>query len=635
MCGLAGNISENYKVQNFEKICYDNLNHRGPDDRGSYENKNIQLAHTRLSIIDLSEKGKQPMKIDNNRYVIVFNGEIYNYKAIKEELKLKGENFNSNSDTEILLRSYKIWGVDCLNKFEGMFSFLIWDNHEKIAFFARDRAGEKPFLYSIEDNNFLFASEYKALTAIMNKKQKINFSSINLFFNYNYTPEPFTLLENINKLRAGHYGFFYFDKKKIEIKKYWDVNQINKKINTFDKEKIYEELLDEIKNSIQLTLNSDVPIAISLSSGVDSSLIASIIKEKNDISAITVGYGSKNKNDELNDVKKFCLKNNIKFYGINIETQEFIDFLPNLVVKSDEPTADPALYLYYRINLEASKLGYKVLINGNGADEIFYGYDDFNNIITTNNLIKKFSLLNKFQNFFNTNFQYLIFRLIKSDRISTIIKNILLKLIIINAKRPKNQISFTNSNETIDAKRYSDLFSGKSMDNIDENQIFAPLNTSKEEQKDIKSCAQKVLFETWLTGNIFSISDRIGMSVSVENRTPFVNSSLISKLNSVKDIFKPSEYFSKKILKEVAKKNLDIEILNRNKQGNEPPVYKWIIAVVNKYKIVLKNGILENNKVIDFDKIEKYDYAKNEFGYYFHLYKLIILEFWYKNIFKT
>jgi asparagine synthase (glutamine-hydrolysing) len=633
MCGIAGIIGNSSKVKNFEEICFKTLEHRGPDGKGSYENEKIQLAHTRLSIIDLSIKGKQPMSTDNDRYVIVFNGEIYNYKEIKEELKLKGENFYSESDTEVVLKSFKIWGKNCLNKFEGMFAFLIWDNKMNTAFFARDKVGEKPFLFSIEKNNFIFASEYKALTTLLKKEKKLNFSTLNLYLNYNYTPEPHSLLEDIEKLPAGHYGFFNLNEAKLEVKEYWSLRNIKNTNKITEKNKIYDEILNEIEKSVELTLTSDVPVMIALSSGIDSSLIASIIKKRN-ISAITIGYGTNKKNDELENARKFCNKNNIKFNGIKIKTEEFVNFFPELIKKSVEPIADPALYIYYRINHEASKLGFKVLINGNGADEIFYGYDDYNNLITTNNLIKKYTFLRKFQNILSENIKKIIFRLIKSNKVPLYIKNILLKIIIIDAERPNDQLSMRFSNEFSDALKYSKKFYGSNMSSINTNNIFDPLKTTLDEQKDIKYCIQKFLFKSWLTSNIFRISDGIGMSVSVENRSPYVNSNLISKLISLNTNFKPNEYFNKKILKMVAKNKLTTDILEMKKQGAEPPVNDWIVSVVNNYKDILNNGILEKEKVINYEQIEKYDFKKKEFSYYYYLYKLIILEFWCIKIFK-
>ena len=245
------------------------LNHRGPDAEGIWNDKNIVLGHTRLSILDLSKNGSQPMKSANSRFIITYNGEIYNYKILKNKLEKNGHQFQGTSDTEVILKYFEIYGIKCVNFFEGMFIFAIWDRSEECLYIARDRVGEKPCYYNLQNKRFIFSSEIKSLILAPWIKQEINKQSMADLALFASIPGQDTIYKNIKSVPPAH--FLKFKNGKVELKKYWQLKFSTKKINIDD---ATEELFSLLNDKVYNVTNSDVPIGLTLSGGVDSSLVA-------------------------------------------------------------------------------------------------------------------------------------------------------------------------------------------------------------------------------------------------------------------------------------------------------------------------------------------------------------------------
>lgn len=306
MCGIVGFL----KIGNRDqlKISVDSIKHRGPDDDGIewFDALNSGFGHTRLSIIDLSPAGHQPMFNDDKSLCIVFNGEIYNYKDIEAELREANPKLTlfSNSDTEILLKSYEFWGDECLNKLNGMFAFGILNLKTGEFFAARDRLGIKPFYYAISDNGFIFASEIKAILKSGLLKAEPDIDAITTQMHYQVAPK--TGFKNIDKLTAGHYLKYNLNnsnKENLEIVKWWEIN-VNENYNK-PEEQLIDELDDLLNDSVRLQMISDVPIGILLSGGLDSSLIAALMRKHNkgDINAFTIKFSSEDqKFEKMEDI---------------------------------------------------------------------------------------------------------------------------------------------------------------------------------------------------------------------------------------------------------------------------------------------------------------------------------------------
>lgn len=372
MCGIIGILGSRVEDYVFDKMLISQA-HRGPDATGVYQDNNIQLGHNRLSIIDLSEEANQPFKDNSNRYIIVFNGEIYNYLELKEELNY---HFKTTSDTEVLLAAYITWGEKCLNRLNGMFAFAIWDNLEKTLFAARDRFGVKPFYYAFNNDRLYFASEIKALHAggiprIMNDKV---WASYFVYGSYGMPNESFW--ENIHQLPGGH--SIIWNKGKLEIKQwYWFEKEVLKHQNKNDFECVKAKYTALLADSINLRFRADVPIGFNVSGGLDSSaLLAFVNMQENSetIKAYTF-YTDDERYDELPWVEKMILITGSPLEKVLLESGDVSAFAQHISTHQDEPYGGVPTIAYSQIFKKAKEQGVKVLLDGQGMDEQWAGYD--------------------------------------------------------------------------------------------------------------------------------------------------------------------------------------------------------------------------------------------------------------------
>lgn len=372
MCGITGIINfKNSPREEDLRLMMKNLKHRGPDDEGVLLDNNIALGHVRLSIQDLSEAGHQPMFCNDNRYAIIFNGEIYNFIELREELKAK-YNFVTSTDTEVILASYKIWGKECLDKFNGDWAFVIYDTQTKEIFGARDRYGIKPFYYYKDENQLILASEMKAIIPLL-KNRTPNDKLIYEYLLYNRTDQSHeTFFENVIKLKHGHY--LTIRGEELEVKQWYNLKEKLNNPPTMDPAK-YRELL---KNAVGIRLRSDVPLGVSLSGGIDSSSITSIVyddfHEKN-IHTFSAVYGKGEWADESDfiDAYNSTLKN-MHFISPNADT--FYSDFENFIEAQGEPIASIGPYAQYKV-MQLAQGNVTVTLDGQGADEQLAGYHYF------------------------------------------------------------------------------------------------------------------------------------------------------------------------------------------------------------------------------------------------------------------
>ncbi len=380
MCGIAGIISKSKVERSVVKKMTDTIAHRGPDGEGFWFNDNntLGLGHRRLSIIDLSDNGKQPMHYLEGRYTIIFNGEIYNYIELREDLISKGYHFKSGSDTEVLLALYDFKKEKCLDDLDGMFAFAIWDNKTEQLFCARDRFGEKPFYYSYLQNEFIFCSEIKGLLAVgvskeLNPPLLYSFIETSHVLHNPNAPEE-TFYKHINRLPKAHY-MLVDAKLSIEVKRYWSLDSI--KVNneiTFENAKT--KFLELFTQSIARRLRSDVPVGSSLSGGLDSSSIVSLIskldvKVQHTFSARFANF--KRDEGKYIDIATQHLKVNKHF--VWPDENSFLEEFQNMLWHQDEPIGSASIYAQYCVMKKAKEEGVTVLLDGQGADEILAGYE--------------------------------------------------------------------------------------------------------------------------------------------------------------------------------------------------------------------------------------------------------------------
>ncbi len=367
MCGIVGFTNH---IDNSNKVIgemMDKIRHRGPDAEGKYVDENIALGHRRLSIIDVSSSGDQPIFNEDGSKVIVFNGEIYNYREIREKLIAAGHVFKTNTDTEVLIHGYEEYGEKLLNMLRGMFSFVIWDKNKKELFGARDFFGIKPMYYAIMGRTFMFGSEIKSFLPHPEFKKELNTAALENYLTFQYSPTKETFFKNVYKLLPAHY-FIYRDGK-LQIRRYWDVN-----FDADGKPELDEwvnRISDTFKNSVEAHKIADVEVGSFLSSGVDSSYVAAVADVDK---TFTVGFGNDEKYNEIGWAKNFSKAIGKENTSKVITPEEYWGSLEKIQYHMDEPLADPsAVALYFVCNIASEKL--KVVLSGEGADEIFGGYN--------------------------------------------------------------------------------------------------------------------------------------------------------------------------------------------------------------------------------------------------------------------
>ena len=349
----------------------------GPDDSGIWNDEKCGLAQRRLSIIGL-EKGKQPLFNENKSLVLICNGEIYNYPELKNDLTSKGHIFESDSDSEAILHLYEEYGFKSLDYLRGMFVFCLWDSNKNRLFVARDRIGEKPLYYSQIPNGVVFSSELKAILKNYIKNPQLNIDELALTIRYS-TPisKKDTFIDQIKRVEPGQYIIVSMDG--IQKFYYWKRNLITTFIGSFDEAK--QETLRLIRESVDINLRSDVPIAVLLSGGIDSSTIAAIAKETGrEIHTITAGYKGNHYCDEREAAKRFAHEKGLIYHEIELNESDYLDCFEEFTQYIDEPICDAASIAQWALYKKTRELGFKVLVGGMGGDELFYGYPYWNKL---------------------------------------------------------------------------------------------------------------------------------------------------------------------------------------------------------------------------------------------------------------
>ncbi|MDP4181994.1 MAG: asparagine synthase (glutamine-hydrolyzing), partial [Bacillota bacterium] len=378
MCGINGFIlkelasnDENLIKINMMNSC---ITYRGPDSDGVYTDPQASLGMRRLAIIDLNT-GKQPIYNEDGTKVIVFNGEIYNFQGLRDELLARGHEFKTKSDTEVILHSYEEYGVDCLKKLNGMFAFAIYDIVEKELFIARDRAGEKPLYYYKDDDRFIFGSELKSIIRTFNIKKEINLTALNQYFSLTYIPAPLTIFNDINKLEAG--SFILYKNGNLRIERYWDieVDRNHDIINSY--EECSRKLRDALFSSVEQKMISDVPLGAFLSGGIDSSIIVGIMSNLSNkpIETFTIGFKLK-EFDESDRAQIVSSKNRTNHHVHFLDYSDAVVELENILDTFDEPFADSSAIPTYFVSRFA-KEHVTVVLTGDAGDELFAGYSKY------------------------------------------------------------------------------------------------------------------------------------------------------------------------------------------------------------------------------------------------------------------
>jgi len=562
MCGFCGFVGETKDREPVLKEMMNTIIHRGPDSDGQYIDDQAALGFRRLSIIDLAE-GSQPLYNEEGNLVLVFNGEIYNYQSIRKILEEKGHIFKTHTDSEVLIHAYEEYQTDMLNHLRGMFAFVIWDNKNKVLFGARDFFGIKPFYYYNENGVFVFGSEIKSILKHDLVKKELNLNALETYLTFQYSAMEETFFKNIFRLPPAH--FFIYKNGKMDIKRYWEP--------VFDAEdKSLEEYVEEIdqrmKESIKTHKISDVEVGSFLSSGVDSSYVAACFKGDK---TFTVGFDYDQYN-EIDYAKSLSEKVGIANYHKLITTKEYWEVLPKVQYYMDEPLADPSAVALYFVSQLASQ-HVKVVLSGEGADELFGGYNIYKEPLD----LRVLTVLPK------------------------PVRKLLGKLASLLPFDIKGKNFFIRGSKSIEERFIGNafMFTEKERKELLKHKTNAPSPFSlvkpyydKVKLKDDVTKMQYVDIHMWLWGDILLKADKMSMAHSLELRVPFLDKEVFNLASRIPVKYRVNKHNTKYALRLAAKKNIPENVANKKKLGFPVPIRIWLRE--EKYYNIVKEAFTSN-----------------------------------------
>lgn len=556
MCGFVTIYNHNRVPVNAEvlKKMTDFISHRGPDDEGLQTDGHVGLGFRRLSIIDI-ENGAQPMSNDLNNIWLVFNGEIYNNRELREWLIGRGHIFHTNSDTEVILRLYEEVGEDCIYNLRGMFGFVIWDKNRDIIFAARDPFGIKPVYYTETLNGFMIASEIKSLLASDRIDREVDGQSFYHYLTFQYVPEPTTMFKSIRKLQAGH--TLLIKGGEITTKPYFNANFFPDDSRSFGD--LVEEARSILEESVSAHRNSDVPRGAFLSGGIDSTSLAGMLQRWEPTRTFSVGFDVPGYS-ELELARTTASYLGTDHYEINVNAQSYLDSLADMIWHMDEPVADPSAAGIYFVSKLASQF-VKVVFSGEGADEFFGGY----NIYREPQSLKIFDYMPGGMRRFAGALSHFMPVGMKG------------KSFLERGSRPLQERFFGNAKIFADGEKRDVMGPiGSSLtDYIPTYGVTAPLYGKAMNYDDVTKM-QYIDIHTWLRGNILMKADKMSMAHSLELRVPFIDPKVFKFAASIPTKFKVSNSGTKILLREAMKDIVPPDVHSRKKLGFPVPIRVWL-----------------------------------------------------------
>lgn len=596
MCGIAGVIS----LENNNKVNVDQLKamnrvqqHRGPDAEGYYDDDSVALAHRRLSIIDVSS-GQQPMASADDKLVIVFNGEIYNFIEVRDVLISKGHSFLTDSDTEVILLAYKEWGVDCLQFLTGMFAFALYDKAAQTVFFARDRIGEKPLFLSCIEDKLFFASELKSLQAHPRFNQQLNPQALEDYLTLGYVPETKSIFASVSKLLPAHYMVIKVGQaSSLKQVKYWDIptQQAN---TSFDPEDLYREL----EKRVSERLMSEVPLGAFLSGGVDSSAIVAAMANTSGSAPTTCSIGFDVPEYNESDFAKAVADRYSTNHKLEVVDHEDLDLVDKLIDWYDEPFADSSALPTFKV-CELARKHVTVALSGDAGDELFAGYRRYrfhNNECIVRNVTPRWM-------------RKLIFKPLgiiypKADWAPKFLraKTTFQSLALDDFEGYQNSVSKIRQDTrfSLYQKSFSEKLRGYKV-----SSLFGDIVKDKSFEDPIKQ-AQYIDFKTWMPSDILVKVDRVSMANSLEVRVPMLDHGFIEKYFSLPSENNMEGDNLKASLKKAMEPHLPLDNLYRNKMGFSIPLDEWMRGpLAEKAKTMFNSEKLKTLAIFSTDELNK------------------------------
>ncbi len=571
--------------------------HRGPDGAGEFSSANVALAARRLSIID-PNGGWQPLSNEDESLVLIFNGEIYNYIELQNRLKASGHRFRTETDGEVILHLYEENETDFIEHLRGMFAFALWDKNRRRLILARDRMGEKPLYLYESDGCLVFASELKSLLRSGFVPFELDARAVNLYFHYQYVPEPLTAVKNVRKLDAARMLIVDVENWRIEEKTYWrieDAPPLEGKPTELIRQK-----LEEVS---ALIVRSDMPVGAALSGGLDSSVVAAFAARRQpDLHAFSVGYTGRPESDERADAEKFARHLKIPFFDVELDTRAIVDFFPELNRWRDDPIADIAGFGYYAVMKLAREHGVPVILQGQGGDELFWGYPQIREAL---NLSRRKAALQRHP------FSQTVRQTFNLGRpggrslngISEWARDFggirsgwrdVKKL----RENPDRIVFYDASLDFISAAaQIQSFYTADFIRRIDDDDAYS-LFTFPGGGDSPEIALTALVCATYLRENGIAQGDRLGMASSVEMRLPLVDYQFVETVVGLRKTQSDGDLPPKHWLKEAVKDVLPDWVVNRPKRGFAPPTRLWHEAIFTAHGDALRDGYLVQSNVL-------------------------------------
>jgi asparagine synthase (glutamine-hydrolysing) len=540
--------------------------HRGPDGEGYYRDSHVSLGHRRLAIIDL-DGGAQPMAIENGRYQIVYNGEVYNYVELRAELERRGRVFGTHSDTEVLLHQYALDGVDALQRFNGMFAFAIWDRDEQRLFLARDRMGVKPLYYCVRDGELIFASELKSLLMHPRADHQLNRLSVSKYFTYGYIPAPHTIFEGIYKLEPGFY--LLFDRNGLQKRLYWDIPLEDNPLSECNVDEWAEDLQAVLRDAVIKRLRSDVPVGVFLSGGIDSSAVTALAAQAtaHQLRTFSVGF-DESSYDESPYARIVAERYGTDHHHEVLSATRAVSLLPDVMKILDEPFADASIVPTWLLSHFTAK-SVKVVLGGDGGDELFMGYPAFQahklmdrlSILPTawrdglNRLARRIPISHRY-----ASAEYLIQQFFKGAGVSPEIR-FFLWLGYFGNEQKRHFLSEEMRQSLLRANPFEDV-----INYVRQSGLLRDLER-----------LQYLCMKLYLQDDILVKVDRASMANSLEVRAPFLDYQFVEFAARINPVYKLRGLLGTKyILKRAMRGLLPDSIIHRRKAGFMIPLAQWL-----------------------------------------------------------
>jgi asparagine synthase (glutamine-hydrolysing) len=622
VCGICGKLNFDRAATIAPALCKemaDTIRHRGPDDEGYYVSGPVGLGFRRLSIIDLNT-GHQPLSNEDGTVWIVFNGEIYNYQDLRQQLLAKGHVFRTKTDTEVIVHLYEEYGESCVEKLRGMFAFAVWDDREKVLLLARDRVGIKPLYYRLTDKSIIFGSEIKTILADPEVRAEVVPGMIDRFFTFYYVPGEETLFKDIRKLAPGSHMVVRGGNAKIT--QYWDLCFSTTPRSMEEAER---ELLSLLEESVGLHMISDVPLGFLLSGGVDSTAMLGLAmgRTQHAISSYTIGFSDPGVTDERPYARLAAARYGSEHHEMTIGARDFADFLPHYIWHMEEPVCEPpAVALFYISKL--AKQFVKVLISGEGGDEAFAGYPNYRSMLwleRLKNLFQPFKMAFPAVRSLFSGFPV-------SSGLRRYSQLLGMPLDSYYYSRTSNPFTFFNSHK---AELYSNDFLHLVGKNRSVNPALGYLQNGF--AQDTLSKMLYVDTKTWLPDDLLIKADRMTMANSVELRVPLLDHKILEFAASLQGNYKVRGLATKYIAKKALSRRVPREILDRKKTGFPVPYDSWMRGELKGW---LRDILLDSEtsargyfrkSAIEKLLVESADSGRNSK----ELFSLAILELWHRQ----